>query len=200
MPCPAAEGWGPRSLVAEPPADARWRRRTSSRQDRRPSSRQELQRAYLTNGVSGVGRLVGLGGRPAVTERDGEGVDHGLPAHRPPGAACPGRVQAAGHKIQALQCGLLAGEVAAGPDRAPVAGVQGFDRIRGADHLPDFGVVVEERNEFVPCVAPQPDHRAIFITPFLLQFVQRRGRRVRVGCGIDGPDVPLDRVHIPAWR
>ena len=47
---------------------------------------------------------VGLGGRPAVTECDGEGVDHGLPAHRPPGAACPGRVQAAGHKVQALQC------------------------------------------------------------------------------------------------
>ena len=56
--------------------------------------------------------LVGLGGRPAVTEGDGEGVDHGLPAHRPPGAACPGRVQAAGDKIQALQRGLLAGKVA----------------------------------------------------------------------------------------
>ena len=62
------------------------------------------------------GWLVGLGGRPAVTERDGEGVDHGLPAHRPPGAAGPGRVQAAGHKIQAFQCGLLAGKVAPGPD------------------------------------------------------------------------------------
>jgi aspartate aminotransferase len=62
------------------------------------------------------GWLVGLGGRPAVTERDGEGVDHGLPARRPPGAACPGRVQAAGHKIQALQRGVSWGS---GPGRGP---------------------------------------------------------------------------------
>jgi hypothetical protein len=66
----------------------------------------EEMRVYLKNGVSGVVRLVGLGGRPAVTERDGEGVDHGLPAHCPPGAAGPGGVQAAGHKIQALQRGV----------------------------------------------------------------------------------------------
>lgn len=57
--------------------------------------------------------LVGFGGRPAVTERDGEGVQYRLPTYRPSGAAGPGRVQATGHKIQAFQRGLFAREMPA---------------------------------------------------------------------------------------
>src|SRR4051812_43526282 len=75
------------------------------------------------NGVSGI-RLVVLGGRPAVTESDGEGVQHGLPAHRPSGAAGPGGVQAASHKIQALWGGLLGREMTARSYRATVTSVQ----------------------------------------------------------------------------
>src|SRR3954447_16029180 len=86
------------------------------------------RRVRNANGVSGI-RLVELGGRPAVTERDGEGVDYGLPAHRPSGAAGPGRVQAAGDKVQALHRGLLGREVTACLDCAAVAGVQRFDGI-----------------------------------------------------------------------
>jgi hypothetical protein len=44
------------------------------------------------NGVFGI-RLVKLGGRPAVTERDGERVQHRLPTHRPSCTAGPGRVE-----------------------------------------------------------------------------------------------------------
>jgi hypothetical protein len=114
-------------------------------------------------------RLVGLGGRPAVTEGDGEGVQHGLPAHRPSGPASPCRVQAAGHKVQALQRGLLAREMAPGSHGPPIAGVQRLDRVRGTDHLPDLDVIVEERDELVPGVTPQPDHRPVLRTPFLFQ-------------------------------
>src|SRR3712207_8607047 len=48
---------------------------------------------------------------PAVTEGDGESVDHGFPAHRPSVAACAGGVQAAGNKVQALHRCLLCWEV-----------------------------------------------------------------------------------------
>jgi hypothetical protein len=37
-------------------------------------------------------------------------TDQRLPAHRPSGATDPGRVEAAGHKVQALQGGLLGRE------------------------------------------------------------------------------------------
>src|ERR671914_175624 len=64
--------------------------------------------------------LVGFGHRPAVTECDGEGVDHGLPPDHPSRRACPGGVEAAGDKIQALQRGLVGREVSACSHRAPV--------------------------------------------------------------------------------
>src|SRR5580700_10120326 len=46
--------------------------------------------------------LVGLGGREPVAEGDGECVESGLPAHRPPGAARAGRVQGPGDQVEAL--------------------------------------------------------------------------------------------------
>jgi hypothetical protein len=46
--------------------------------------------------------LVGLGGREPVAEGNGECVQGGLPPHRPPGTAGPGRVQGPGDQVQAL--------------------------------------------------------------------------------------------------
>jgi transposase InsO family protein len=46
--------------------------------------------------------LVGLGGREPVAEGDGKSVERGLPSHRPPGAAGPGRVQGPGDQVKAL--------------------------------------------------------------------------------------------------
>jgi hypothetical protein len=43
-----------------------------------------------------------LGGREPVAEGDGECVDGGLPAHGPPGAAGPGRIQGPGDQVEAL--------------------------------------------------------------------------------------------------
>jgi hypothetical protein len=46
--------------------------------------------------------------------------------------------------------GLLGGEVAAGVHGPPEAGVDGLDRVRGADDRPDFPVEPQERHEFGP--------------------------------------------------
>lgn len=84
----------------------------------------DLGRVCFSNGVSGGFHLVGLRGRPAVGEGDGECVERGLPPHRPSGAAATGGVEATGDKIQALQRGLLGREMTPGPHRASVPGVE----------------------------------------------------------------------------
>lgn len=70
--------------------------------------------------------LVGFGGRPTVTEGDGEGVEYSLPAHRP-SAACASGAHVAGDKVQTFDRGLVGWGMAAGADRSPVAGVERFD-------------------------------------------------------------------------
>lgn len=65
----------------------------------------------------------------------------------PASPATTGRVQRAGHQVQALRRGLLGGEVTAGAhvnDRPRRAGDS--DRV-GAEDTPDLDVVVQERDE-----------------------------------------------------
>jgi hypothetical protein len=63
-----------------------------------------------------------LGGRHAVGEGDGEGVEGGLPPHGP--SCLPGAlgVHAAGDQVPRLEGGLLGGEVTSGADGPAVAG------------------------------------------------------------------------------
>jgi hypothetical protein len=114
-------------------------------------------------------RLAGLSGREPVAEGYREGVQGGLPSHRPPCPAGPGRVKGPGHQIQALQGGLLGRKVPPGLDRPPVTGIKGLDRIRRADDLADLDVVVQERDELIPGVLPQPDDGAVALAPLLCQ-------------------------------
>jgi hypothetical protein len=116
------------------------------------------------------------------------------------GQQCPGkRINYAGNDTPRIrQQSLLGREVPAGPDRPAVAGVQRFNGIGRTDHLPDLYVVVEERDELGPRVAPQPDHCPVFRAPFLLEVVEGGERGVGVGGGVDRFDVPLDRVAIAA--
>jgi len=60
------------------------------------------------------------------------------PPHCPSCLTAAGGVQGTGHEVEAFHRGLLGGEVPAGADRAPVAGIDGFDRIRGADDAADL--------------------------------------------------------------
>ena len=63
------------------------------------------------NGVSGVHLLEVLCCWHAVGEGDGERVQRGLPPHGPSCLAGALGVQSAGDQVQALQRGLLGGEV-----------------------------------------------------------------------------------------
>lgn len=51
--------------------------------------------------------------------------------------------------------------MAAGPQRAPVAGVAGFDRVGRTDHPADLGVTVKKQGELGPGVAPEPADRRV---------------------------------------
>jgi hypothetical protein len=73
--------------------------------------------------------LVGLhpcGGKSAVEELV-ELVEGALPLVVPALPAAAGGVQGEGGQVEALEGGLLVGEVAAGGGRAAVAGVEGLD-------------------------------------------------------------------------
>src|SRR3982074_3216694 len=109
--------------------------------------------------------LVASGGQASV-EGDLEGVQRGLPAVGPACAALAGRVQAHDREVDALECCLLVREVSAGADRAPAAGVDALDGIRGADDRADILVAVTERDDkFGPGVRPQPDDRRVAFLP-----------------------------------
>ena len=67
---------------------------------------------------------------------------------------------------------LLTWEVAAGLDRAAVAGVQTLDRVGAADDPPDLDVIVQERDELGPGAVSEPDHRRVARPPFLSELVE----------------------------
>ena len=87
--------------------------------------------------------------------------------------------------------------MAPGLDRAPVAGVQRLDRVRGAQHLADLDVVVEERDELLPGVFPQADDRPVAGTPGLGELVERGPGGISVHRRVDRLDVALERVPVP---
>src|SRR4051794_28711880 len=86
----------------------------------------------------------------SALEGDGERVQRGLPAHRPSCLALASGVEGPGDEVETLQRGLVLGEMAAGLDRAAVAGIQAFDRVCAADDAPDLDVV-EAVAECVSC-------------------------------------------------
>ena len=88
--------------------------------------------------------------------------------------------------------------MAAGFDRAPVAGVEGFDRVRAAQHSSDLYVVVEERDELGPGVVPQPDDGRVALPPFLGQFVEGRAGGGGVDRGVDRFEAAFELVPVLA--
>src|SRR5215469_15051134 len=149
------------------------------------------------SGVTGVRQLNGVtrswlllpARAEAAVEGDVEGVEGCLPPVGPPLAALPGRVEAHEGQVEALEGGLLGGEVAAGVHRAAQPGVDRLDRVGRADHCPDLAVEGQERHEFGPGVLPQPDDRRVAFLPLAAELGEpvervRFGRRV-----VDGLEV-----------
>jgi hypothetical protein len=119
-----------------------------------------------------------------------------LPSHGPPCPPGPGGVKGPGHQVQALQCCLLVREVAAGLDRAPVAGVEGLDGVGGADDLADLDVVVQEGDELAPGVLPEPDDGAVPLSPPVRQLVERCPGRLGAHRRVDGPGIAAQGVPV----
>jgi hypothetical protein len=142
--------------------------------------------------------LAGLGGREPVAEGDGECVDGGPPPHGPPGLALAGGVEGSGDQVEAFERRLLGGEMAAGLDRPPVPGVQRLDGVGGADDLADLQVVVQERDELVPGVVPQPDDRRVPPAPGLGEVVERGPGGGGADGGVDGFDAAFEGVPVAA--
>src|SRR6516225_9887115 len=125
----------------------------------------------------------------AAVEGDVEGVEGGLPPVGPSLAAAAGRVETHDGQVQALEGGLLGGEVAAGVDGAAQPGVDRLDGICGADDGSYLPVKLQERDEFCPGVLPEPDDRRVAFLPFAGEF----GEPVQ-GAGFGGGGV--DRLEV----
>jgi RNA-directed DNA polymerase len=107
------------------------------------------------------------------------------PTQPPRGPSCPALlcgVKGPGHEVEAFQRRGIVREMAPCPHGAPVAGVEGFDRVGRADHAADLGVPVKERGELGPGVAPEPPDRRVLRGPFGLEFPEPfTGCRLRRG-------------------
>jgi hypothetical protein len=68
--------------------------------------------------------------------------------------------------------------------------------VGGADHLADLDVVVEEGDELLPRVLPQPHDRCVPLAPGPGQVVEGRAGRGGVHGGVDRLDVPPQGVPV----
>src|SRR6202034_2634389 len=133
----------------------------------------------------------------AVPEMDGEGVHGCFPAV---GAGAsfssfedeavavdmpPGDIPYP--KVEQLDCGIVAGEMAAVLDDLPQLEVNRLDRVCRVDYLPDGGVELEERDELVPGPVPRGDQAGAFLPEVAAQLFQRPLRCGLVHGGVNWP-------------
>src|ERR1700755_3652897 len=86
--------------------------------------------------------------------------------------------------------------MAADPHGAPVSGVHRFDRVGRTDHLSYLGVVVKERDELLPGVAPQPNCSRIALAPFGVEGLECLFGSCGVDRGVDRADGLGDRIAV----
>src|SRR5581483_11295351 len=107
----------------------------------------------------------------------------------PFGSAASGRVEGPGDQVQALQRGLLRGEVPAGAHRPAVPGVERLDGVGTTDDPADLHVVVQERDELRPGGFPEADDGRVLATPRLRELVEAGRRGLLTGCGVHRPQL-----------
>ena len=73
-----------------------------------------------------------------------------LPADGPALSASTGGVEGPQRQVEALERGLVGGELPAGPDRSPEPGVEGLHGVRRKDDSADFDLEGEDRHELRP--------------------------------------------------
>jgi len=108
------------------------------------------------NGVSGLAFMSLACGEQAAFEGDREGVECWLPGVHPSPSTTPGRVQAPDDHVEALERGLLVGEVPLRPRGSAHPGVERLDRVGGVDDPADLGVVGQQRGNPELSLPPGP--------------------------------------------
>jgi hypothetical protein len=76
-----------------------------------------------------------------------------------------GRVEGPQREVEALERGLVGGEVPAGPDCSSEPGVERLDGVGAEDHLADFDLEREEGHELGPGVLPEPHDPRVALSP-----------------------------------
>ena len=85
-------------------------------------------------------------------------------------------------------------------DRPPVPRIQGLNGVGRTQNSPYLGVVIEELDEFLPGIGPQPDDRRIRLAPSLGEIVESC-QSCRLGRGrIDRLEIVLERVQMLMTR
>jgi FkbM family methyltransferase len=119
----------------------------------------------------------------AFAEDDGElGLGHG-PLTR---WHFPLFLRSVQDQVEELGGGIVAGEVASGPDGAAQLGIQGLDRIAGVDDPPDVVREGEERDDLGPGPPPALADGGIAGAPGTgLECAQRLFGRIGIGSAVD---------------
>ena len=116
--------------------------------------------------------------------------------HGPAFASGAGRVQAHDGQVDALEGGLVGGEVSPGPDGLADPRVDALDRVGGADDLADLHVEPEEGHELRPGRLPEPDDRRILPAPGAGELHEPLQRGLLGRRGVDGPERLRDLLPV----
>lgn len=141
-----------------------------------------------------------LGGEESAFEGDGEGVEGGLPSVHPAGGSFAGRVKPADRQVEALQRGLLVGEVAPRSGRPAHAGVQALYGVGRVDHSTDLGAVVQERHEPDPGGFPQAPDGRILVAPGVVELGEAGSGVGLVDRRVHGPQIACHAVPVRPAR
>ena len=95
----------------------------------------------------------------------------GFQRHAPAGLSGALGVQRSHGQVERLQRGLLVREVTAGANGPAETSIQVLDRVRRSQDLADLDVVVQERHELGPSIAPEPNHRRVGLAPLLSELL-----------------------------
>ena len=130
-------------------------------------------REYPINGVGGVffWWVLAVGVRSAKVVARVFRV--GFQRHAPAALSGALGVQRSRGQVGRFQRGLLVREVTAGANGTAETSIQAFDRVRSAQDLADLDVVVQERHELGPGIAPEPNHHRVGLAPLLSELFER---------------------------
>src|SRR3984893_10304079 len=129
--------------------------------------------------------------RPFHDSRDETGETTRVTSTLPPQALLPGRLQITTSRKQNQRPRHPVSDI---KDTHP--GTPDNNRVGRTDHLPYLGVVIKERDELLPGVAPQPNCGRVALPPFGIEGLECLLGRRGVDRGVDRADSLGDGVAV----